>query len=247
MVRERDAMVAAVAVLPWLKPMPSDANYVLFEVLAPADAATVVASLRRRGVLIRYYPSGPLAGYIRISAGRPQDTAGLLAVLHDLHVSFGLPPVGLSSVGAGAGAGTGASVGPGVVVSAAPPSAPRPKTYNVVLFDMDGVLVNVAGSYRAAIVNTAARWGVSVTGEDIEAVKARGNANNDWALTLTLITEAAASGAASVPTIPSLEAVTEAFEELYQGTGVCTGCVRVLWVGVLCALSVWPVWSQPWG
>ncbi len=82
-------MVVALSVFPWLRPIPSDANFVLFEVLPPADAASVVASLRRRGVLIRYYPTGALTGYIRISAGRPQDTAGLVAVMRDIHTSFG--------------------------------------------------------------------------------------------------------------------------------------------------------------
>ena len=208
-------MVVALSVFPWLKPVPSDSNFVLFEVLAPADAATVVTSLRRRGVLIRYYPSGPLAGYIRISAGRPSDTAGLMTVMHDIH--HGL---------------TGTRVAPAVPVGSAPSvgaaaavaRAPATHAFTAVLFDMDGVLVNVAASYRAAIVRTAARWGVTVTDDDIEAAKARGNANNDWALTLALITSAGvttASGSATVP--PTMDSVTAAFEELYQGTEAVQG------------------------
>src|SRR5690606_36971759 len=47
-----------------------------------------------------------------------------------------------------------------------------------ILLDMDGVLVDVSGSYRAAIIQTAATFGVEVTSAHIEAAKAAGNANN---------------------------------------------------------------------
>jgi hypothetical protein len=36
------------------------------------------------------------------------------------------------------------------------------------------------GESRQAIVESAAAFGVAVTPEQIEAAKARGNANNDW-------------------------------------------------------------------
>jgi histidinol-phosphate aminotransferase len=78
------------------------------------------------------------------------------------------------------------------------------------LLDMDGVLVDVSGSYRAAIVATCARFGVAVTGDDIAAIKASGNANNDWVVTHRLL----AGRGVDIP----LADVTEAFEALYQGT-----------------------------
>ena len=78
-----------------------------------------------------------------------------------------------------------------------------------ILFDMDGVLVDVSRSYRAAIVQTAAALGVTVTDQDIEALKAEGNANDDWSLTHRLV------GAAGVDA--TLTDVTARFEELYQG------------------------------
>eukprot|EP00638_Chattonella_subsalsa_P015420 CAMPEP_0117849442 /NCGR_PEP_ID=MMETSP0949-20121206/21101_1 /TAXON_ID=44440 /ORGANISM="Chattonella subsalsa, Strain CCMP2191" /LENGTH=469 /DNA_ID=CAMNT_0005696659 /DNA_START=38 /DNA_END=1447 /DNA_ORIENTATION=+ len=77
------------------------------------------------------------------------------------------------------------------------------------LLDMDGVLAEVSRSYRAAIVETANSFGAPVTNEDVSAEKAKGNANNDWALTQRLIE--------SKGKVVSLEAVTEKFEELYQG------------------------------
>lgn len=77
------------------------------------------------------------------------------------------------------------------------------------LLDMDGVLADVSGSYRAAIVQTAAAFGAVVDGEDIARVKAAGNANNDWVLTWRLLREQGIEA--------SLEAVTATFEALYQG------------------------------
>lgn len=48
------------------------------------------------------------------------------------------------------------------------------------LFDMDGVLVDVSKSYRAAIIKTAKKYGVCISDDDIEQEKLKGNANNDW-------------------------------------------------------------------
>jgi len=77
------------------------------------------------------------------------------------------------------------------------------------LFDLDGVLADVSGSYRAAIVATAAAFGVAVSRDDIVAVKAAGNANNDWVVTRRLL---AARGVEA-----SLDEVATRFEALYQG------------------------------
>jgi histidinol-phosphate aminotransferase len=78
------------------------------------------------------------------------------------------------------------------------------------LFDMDGVLADVTSSYRRAIRETAAAFGVPVTDDDIEAAKAAGDANNDWVLTWRLVARQR-SGV-------DLEEVREAFETRYQGT-----------------------------
>jgi histidinol-phosphate aminotransferase len=78
---ERERMARAVASLGWLEPLPSQSNFVLFHVRGGHKAKEVVASLRRRGVLVRYYDRPDLANYIRISAGRPEDTDRLLAAL----------------------------------------------------------------------------------------------------------------------------------------------------------------------
>jgi HAD superfamily hydrolase (TIGR01548 family) len=77
------------------------------------------------------------------------------------------------------------------------------------LFDMDGVLADVSGSYRAAIVATARDLGVALTADEISRAKARGGANNDWELTRRLV---AAHGVEV-----SLAEATRRFEEHYQG------------------------------
>ena len=78
---ERDRMAREVASLGWLNPLPSQSNFVLFHVTGGRRAKDVVAALRERGVLVRYYDRPDLANYIRISAGRPEDTDRLLAAL----------------------------------------------------------------------------------------------------------------------------------------------------------------------
>lgn len=97
-------------------------------------------------------------------------------------------------------------------VSSALTATLRPEA---ILFDMDGVLADVSGSYRRAITETAQGFGVTLEPGAIGAAKARGNANNDWVLTRELL---AARGVTA-----SLEAVTERFEALYQGTADTPG------------------------
>jgi histidinol-phosphate aminotransferase len=78
-----------------------------------------------------------------------------------------------------------------------------------ILFDLDGVLADVSRSYRAAIVETAASYGVTVTAADVAAAKQSGDANDDWALTRRLLGERGVDA--------PLAEVTERFEGLYQG------------------------------
>ena len=52
-----------------------------------------------------------------------------------------------------------------------------------ILFDLDGVIADVSQSYRRAIIETAASFGVTLSPDRIAAAKRAGNANNDWELT----------------------------------------------------------------
>jgi histidinol-phosphate aminotransferase len=78
------------------------------------------------------------------------------------------------------------------------------------LFDLDGVLADVSGSYRAAIIEAAAYFGAHIDDEDIQVIKKRGNANNDWVVTHTLLRERGID--------VSFEEVKDQFERRYQGT-----------------------------
>ena len=54
----------------------------------------------------------------------------------------------------------------------------------MIVFDMDGVLVDVGESYRASIVETVHHLtGHTITRENIQDYKNQGGWNNDWALT----------------------------------------------------------------
>jgi len=87
-----------------------------------------------------------------------------------------------------------------------------------VLFDLDGVLADVSRSYRLAIEQTAASYGVTLGEGDVAALKAEGDANNDWEVTHRLL---AAAGVEA-----DLAEVTARFEELYQGTADDPGLYR---------------------
>ncbi len=83
-------------------------------------------------------------------------------------------------------------------------SALRPQA---LLLDMDGVIADVSESYRAAIVATAARFGVDITAEDVAGAKRRPGSNNDWVVTQRLMHERGVTR--------SLEEVTQCFEGIY--------------------------------
>lgn len=66
-----------------------------------------------------------------------------------------------------------------------------PISIRTVLFDMDGVLVDVSNSYRRAITETAYYFtGREITGAHIQRYKDQGGYNDDWKLTHALIQEA---------------------------------------------------------
>lgn len=83
------------------------------------------------------------------------------------------------------------------------------------LFDLDGVLADVEGSYRRCVLDTAASFGAVVTREDLESAVLGGDANNDWVLTQRIL---AAHGIDV-----ALVDVTDRFQEIYLGTPEAPG------------------------
>jgi HAD superfamily phosphatase len=85
------------------------------------------------------------------------------------------------------------------------------RTVEAVLFDMDGVLVDVTNSYRKTIQETVRHFtGKEATAVEIQRLKEKGGYNNDWDLTQTII-------AGRGKTVTRAE-VIQKFQELYLGT-----------------------------
>ncbi len=84
------------------------------------------------------------------------------------------------------------------------------KEKKVILFDMDGVLVDVGNSYRKVIQETAQFFTKQkVSQEEIQEYKQKGGYNNDWDLTEALICARGISKQKSE--------IIEKFQELYLG------------------------------
>src|SRR5262249_35007645 len=80
----------------------------------------------------------------------------------------------------------------------------------LLIFDMDGVLVEVSESYRETIAQTVEKFtGVKPTREQIQELKNAGGFNDDWRLTHRMITE---SGIAA-----EFDAVRDYFQSIFLG------------------------------
>ncbi|MBI3362305.1 MAG: histidinol-phosphate transaminase [Chloroflexi bacterium] len=82
LIAERDRLFAALKAVPYLRPYPSQANFILCRV-AGRDAAALKADLARVGLLVRYFDKPGVKDCIRISIGRPEQTDALIAALKD--------------------------------------------------------------------------------------------------------------------------------------------------------------------
>jgi len=95
------------------------------------------------------------------------------------------------------------------------PSALKPRA--VLLFDIDGVIRDVGGSYRRAIVETVDHYsGVRPDPAAIDALKAEGCWNNDWQASLELLRQIGL-GQPGRPPLPAFEALVEVFNSFYFG------------------------------
>jgi histidinol-phosphate aminotransferase len=80
LIAERERLYQELAAVPFLRPYPSRANFVLCRVEG-RSAADLKAALAREGILVRYYARPRLENCIRVSAGRPEQTDALLEAL----------------------------------------------------------------------------------------------------------------------------------------------------------------------
>ena len=80
---ERTRLFAALQEIPYLKPYPTQSNFILCQVIG-RDAAHLKCHLAEQyGIFIRYFNKPGLRDHIRISVGRPEDTDGLLKALQE--------------------------------------------------------------------------------------------------------------------------------------------------------------------
>ena len=79
-VAERERLQDALREIPYLEPLPSEANFVLCRVV-DGDARGVVNDLLDAGILVRGFSSPAMTGYVRISVGTPEQNAALLKAL----------------------------------------------------------------------------------------------------------------------------------------------------------------------
>jgi histidinol-phosphate aminotransferase len=78
---ERTRLLAALREIPFLKPYPTQSNFILCRVVE-RDAAELKSRLAQEyGVFVRYFNKPGLRDHIRISVGRPEDTDALLKAL----------------------------------------------------------------------------------------------------------------------------------------------------------------------
>lgn len=82
-VDERDRLFNELEKISWLKPYPSQANFILCRV-EDGSAIQLRQKLQEKGILIRYYDESLLQDFVRISVGKPEHTDALLSVLHNL-------------------------------------------------------------------------------------------------------------------------------------------------------------------
>ncbi|HLB11864.1 MAG TPA: histidinol-phosphate transaminase [Dehalococcoidia bacterium] len=82
-IAERERMSQALGDLGFLKPYPSEANFVFCQVLR-GRGVEIRDALRERGIFVRYFDTPLTHDALRISVGRPEDTDVLLEALREI-------------------------------------------------------------------------------------------------------------------------------------------------------------------
>lgn len=88
LIDERERLFGLLSGVPFLRPLPSQANFVLCRV-AGADAKDVWQRLRDRGIMVRYFEAPRLRDCLRISVGLPEQTDALIAALKEIGGELG--------------------------------------------------------------------------------------------------------------------------------------------------------------
>lgn len=86
-ITERARLFGELKKLEWLKPFPSQANFIFCTVLK-GSASELYKKLQQKGVLVRYFDKPLLRNSIRISVGKPEHTDALITTLQELEVTI---------------------------------------------------------------------------------------------------------------------------------------------------------------
>jgi histidinol-phosphate aminotransferase len=87
-ISERERLFSRLAELSWLRPYPSQANFILCEVRGPA-ANAVRDRLAEQGIMIRYFDVPGLRNCIRISVGKPEHSDRVIEALNAIGAAVG--------------------------------------------------------------------------------------------------------------------------------------------------------------
>lgn len=82
-IAERERLFGELKKLTWLKPFPSQANFIFCSVLN-GKAEQLQQKLQKRGILVRYFDLPYWRDGIRISVGKPEHTDALIKALHEI-------------------------------------------------------------------------------------------------------------------------------------------------------------------
>jgi histidinol-phosphate aminotransferase len=82
-IAERERLFSELEKIKWLKPFPSQANFIFCLVLN-GKARELHQELQNRGILVRYFDQPFLQNGIRISVGKPEDTDVLIKALKEI-------------------------------------------------------------------------------------------------------------------------------------------------------------------
>ena len=82
-IAERDRLFGELTRLKFLKPFPSQTNFILCSVL-DGKASKLQQKLQDRGILVRYFDKPLLRDSIRISVGKPEHTDALIKALREI-------------------------------------------------------------------------------------------------------------------------------------------------------------------
>ena len=88
LVAEREQLAVALAGVKFLRPLPSQANFILCRVVG-IEAREVWGRLRERGIMVRYFDSPRVRDCLRISVGLPEHREALIKALQEIGGQLG--------------------------------------------------------------------------------------------------------------------------------------------------------------